>query len=149
MTKYAVKQPPGTRVFHATAALVAIVAWFVASNHCALAGFVPPPAADASAHSHCHGSSEKPADDQKERECDGSKCCNSLNAPTLALAKSVVTYDGAYVSAPEFAGFLRSPIAAQHDSASCELDTGPPGGTSFAESVLQRSILAHAPPFFA
>ena len=26
------------------------------------------------------------------------------------------------------------------------LDTGPPAGGSFAESVLQRSILAHAPP---
>ena len=27
-----------------------------------------------------------------------------------------------------------------------ELDTGPPFAGSFAESVLQRSILAHAPP---
>ena len=142
-------QPPGTRVFRATAALVAIVAWFVASNHCALAGFVPAPATDAAAHSHCHGSSEQPADEQKERECDGSKCCNSLNAPTLALAKSAVTYDSAYVSAPEFAVFLRCFAAAQHDSVRCELDTGPPGSTSFAESVLQRSILAHAPPFLA
>jgi hypothetical protein len=26
------------------------------------------------------------------------------------------------------------------------LDTGPPGALSFSESVLQRSILAHAPP---
>ena len=143
------KQPPGTRVFRATAALVAIVAWFVASNHCALAGFVPAPAVDASAHSHCHGSSEQPADGQKERECDGSKCCNSLTAPTLALAKSVVTYDSAHVSAPEFAGFLRCFAPAQHDSVRCELDTGPPGSRSFAESVLQRSVLAHAPPFLA
>ena len=137
------------RVFHAIAALVAIVAWFVASNHCALAGFAPLPTADASAHSHCHGSSDKPADEPKERECDGSKCCNSLNAPTLALAKSVATYDCAYVDAPEFAGFPRYLVAAQHDSERWELDTGPPRSTSFAESVLQRSILAHAPPFLA
>jgi hypothetical protein len=27
------------------------------------------------------------------------------------------------------------------------LDIGPPGALSFSESVLQRSILAHAPPF--
>ena len=134
------------RVFHAIAALVAIVAWFVASNHCAVAGFVPAPAVDAAAHSHCHGSSDKPADEPKERECDGSKCCNSLNAPTLALAKSIVAYDAAYVSAPEFAGFVPAVVAPQHDTASCELDTGPPGSISFAESVLQRSILAHAPP---
>ena len=26
------------------------------------------------------------------------------------------------------------------------LDTGPPGALSFSESVLQRSLLAHAPP---
>jgi hypothetical protein len=26
------------------------------------------------------------------------------------------------------------------------LDTGPPGSISFAELILQRSILAHAPP---
>ena len=30
-----------------------------------------------------------------------------------------------------------------------ELDTGPPGAGSFAETVLQRSILAHAPPSLA
>jgi hypothetical protein len=29
-----------------------------------------------------------------------------------------------------------------------ELDTGPPFVHTFAESVLQRSILAHAPPIF-
>jgi hypothetical protein len=28
-------------------------------------------------------------------------------------------------------------------------DTGPPGALSFSESVLQRSILAHAPPALA
>jgi hypothetical protein len=30
-----------------------------------------------------------------------------------------------------------------------ELDTGPPFANTFAESVLQRSILAHAPPHVA
>jgi hypothetical protein len=29
------------------------------------------------------------------------------------------------------------------------LDTGPPGAFSFAELILQRSLLAHAPPFGA
>jgi hypothetical protein len=29
-----------------------------------------------------------------------------------------------------------------------QLGTGPPSVSSFAESVLQRSILAHAPPVF-
>ena len=29
------------------------------------------------------------------------------------------------------------------------LDTGPPGAFSFAELILQQSLLAHAPPFLA
>jgi hypothetical protein len=29
------------------------------------------------------------------------------------------------------------------------LDTGPPGARSFAELILQRSLLAHAPPILA
>jgi hypothetical protein len=29
------------------------------------------------------------------------------------------------------------------------LDTGPPGARSFAELILQRSVLAHAPPVSA
>jgi hypothetical protein len=29
------------------------------------------------------------------------------------------------------------------------LDTGPPGAFSFAELILQQSLLAHAPPFVA
>ena len=38
--------------------------------------------------------------------------------------------------------------AAEPQLSSRELDTGPPFAGSFAESVLQRSILAHAPPVF-
>ena len=141
-------QPPGTRAFRATAALVAIVAWFVASNHCAVAGFVPAPAADAAAHSHCHGSSEQPANEPKERECDGSKCCNSLSAPSLAFAKDVVSYDATFVVAADYLTFEQSAFGCEHELPIAEIDTGPPRGDSFAESVLQRSILAHAPPSF-
>ncbi len=36
--------------------------------------------------------------------------------------------------------------AAETQLSPLELDTGPPFAGSFAESVLQRSILAHAPP---
>ena len=36
--------------------------------------------------------------------------------------------------------------AAETHLSPLELDTGPPFAGSFAESVLQRSVLAHAPP---
>jgi hypothetical protein len=36
--------------------------------------------------------------------------------------------------------------SAQHHVAPLLLDTGPPGACSFAELILQRSLLAHAPP---
>jgi hypothetical protein len=37
----------------------------------------------------------------------------------------------------------------QHATSPLLLDTGPPGARSFAELILQRSILAHAPPVSA
>lgn len=44
--------------------------------------------------------------------------------------------------------FAPAPVIAplQIARATLEFDTGPPGARTFAESVLQRSILAHAPP---
>lgn len=134
------------RLFSATVSLVALAAWLVASNHCAIAGSMPKRTADQPAHAHCHGSDEAPAEQEKEGECDGSKCCKSLSAPTLAFAKSILTLDGGVCTAAELPLAEPAFSSAQHDSPTAELDTGPPATTSFAESVLQRSLLAHAPP---
>ncbi len=139
------KQPLCTRLFRATFSLVAVAAWLLASNHCALAGLTPAPK-EAVATSHCHGSSDAPAPDEKERDCDGSKCCNSLAAPSLAFAKDVVNYDAAFFIAADYPPFEQSVLGYEHEAPIAEIDTGPPRSDSFAESVLQRSILAHAPP---
>lgn len=139
------KQPLRSRLFSATLSLVALAAWSLASNHCALAGLMPA-AKEAVAISHCHGSSDEPAPEEKERDCDGSKCCNLLSAPSLAFAKDVVSYDATLFIAADYRAFERCVLGGEHGAPIAEIDTGPPRSDSFAESVLQRSILAHAPP---
>ena len=149
LTSCLVKQPLRTRLFNVSVSLVTLAGWVFASNHCALADILPKPQAQAEV-SHCHASPEAPAEEgDKERECDGSKCCKSLNAPTLAFAKSFVSYDmGAWLPT-DYQLFAQHLSAVQHAIDVWELDTGPPPSLSFAESVLQRSILAHAPPSLA
>jgi hypothetical protein len=139
------------RLFHATFSLVALAAWLVASNHCAIGSFMPAQAeAAATAHQHC--ASEQPAaptDSEKDPSCDGSKCCKSLSAPTIAFAKNPVQFDTlSWTDAPLFAA-IAAPAGEDHHLPISEFDTGPPERPSFAESVLQRSILAHAPPLVA
>ena len=139
------KQPLSTRLFSATFSLVALASWLLASNHCALAGMMPLPQ-EAAVTSHCHGSPEAPAPADEERDCDGSKCCKSLSVPSLAFAKTVVSYDTTLFTATDYPAFSVRALGSEHDSVIAEIDTGPPRSDSFAESVLQRSILAHAPP---
>ena len=74
-----------------------------------------------------------------------SPCCKLLRATLVQPAQFVAqTYLTASLQSwfnviVIFPGQLR-----WHQS--FELDTGPPFSESFAESVLQRSILVHAPP---
>jgi hypothetical protein len=121
--------------------------WLVASNHCALGNFIPATPEAPNAHEHCAGEKPSPASESESTGCDGSKCCKALNAPQ-ALAKSPLQLDPSYVQVQLASALVAAP-SAQHDAPISELDTGPPGRISFAESVLQRSLLAHAPPVLA
>ena len=75
-------------------------------------------------------------------------CCKTLN---------VVTPDGAKLPVAAQGDVLKAPLVlllAISISVSCEVnaapETGPPPDVpSFAEVVLQRSLLSHAPPFAA
>jgi len=123
-------------------ALVTATAWFLAANHCAVANFAPRPAE----HEHC--ALDVPADKGKPNDCDGLNCCKSLSAPA-AFAKKLVGYDKAFFTLQDYiVGEFAFPTD-QHDALISELDTGPPPAHCFAESVLQRSLLAHAPPFLS
>ncbi len=123
--------------------LIGLVAWFAIFNHCALGAFVA--TRSASVPSHC-ASHQTPAEQQKGEEMP---CCKTLQA-VVAPAKANVGYDASDFVLKEYplAAILLAAISA-HDAQSAALDTGPPGAVSFSESVLQRSIFAHAPPVLA
>ena len=131
----------------ATVALVAL-SWLAVSNHCAL-GLAAietnsSDAVSAPAHDCCASGvagQPKPAKDP------ATPCCKTLQALSVSPAKSfeasVTIFFGRPLacSTPTIATPRVAPIAYRF------LNTGPPGGKSFTESVLQRSLLAHAPPF--
>jgi hypothetical protein len=142
-----VKGRTAKRLFGAIVSTVVVLAWLAASNHCAVAGLLPAPSA-AGEHEHCPGH-EAPAKQDKDGGCDGQNCCKSLSVPFTALAKNQLTYDATSFLTAEYPATSLSRLSEQRDAPILELDTGPPGPCSFAELVLQRSVLAHAPPLFA
>ena len=75
-------------------------------------------------------------------------CCKTL-AATRALAITYAAKDCFAVGQIEFCDDRSVIFPAVHLTAGVVLDTGPPGAPTFAELVLQRSVLAHAPPFLA
>lgn len=137
------KQQALTRVLSTMVALATTVAWFLAANHCAVVCLLPNTSA-SSEHEHC-AASDAPADNDQPAGCDNLNCCKSLSAPAN-FAKKLVGYDRAFYTLKDYvvSEFIFS--SDQHDALISELDTGPPRPHSFAESVLQRSLLAHAPP---
>jgi hypothetical protein len=145
MTSYLVKQRPLARLLSTTITLLTVVAWFLAANHCAVACFAAPLTAVPGAHEHCAGSSDKPADQEQPNDCDSLNCCKSLSAPA-SFAKKLAGYDEAFYTLKNYVVSEIVFADEQHDASISELDTGPPPAHCFAESVLQRSLLAHAPP---
>lgn len=133
------------RVSTAVIALVTATAWFLAANHCAVASLTAPLSEVSTGHEHCGGSSDAPADKQEPNDCDGLNCCKSLSAPA-SFAKKLVGYDKAFYMLKDYVVSEIVFADEQHDASISELDTGPPPAHCFAESVLQRSLLAHAPP---
>jgi hypothetical protein len=124
-------------------AVVAIVvcSWIAISNHCAFAATAT---RNDSAQAACPFHS-KPAK-QKEQSSQV-QCCKILRAVMPAVAKCWARDDAKFedvdVRVEEFALFAR---LANAQASSSSLDTGPPEAHSFAELILQRSLLAHAPP---
>ncbi len=122
---------------------IAICSWFAISNHCALAAVATK---TDSAQSECPFHS-KPA--KQKQEPSQLQCCKILRAVVVAKTKSWARDDSKFSDAPlrveEYAHLALSHNAQE----SLPLDTGPPAARSFAELILQRSLLAHAPPVVA
>jgi len=123
--------------------VVTSLAWISISNHCALGALIAN-TNSVVAPMRCHGNQPAPSKKSGEEEMP---CCKLLRATVTSDAKIVqvagknflpaqITIIAEIIFANE-AKLHRTPL---------ELDTGPPFAESFAESVLQRSILAHAPP---
>ena len=139
-----------TAFFHSYAlrlpvVVIAAAAWFALSNHCALAGIEHA----SKMPMHCHGAATTDHAPSKQDDRGGVECCKSLRATLLTSAKSVASLDE-FLFAPYkyFVGVVEMPNAVEQ-AGFFEWDTGPPPALSFSESVLQRSILAHAPPSLA
>ena len=125
--------------------VIAAIGWLAISNHCAIAameGAAKIPTA------HCHGS---PAGNQLPEKGgqSGMECCKVLRATLLTLSKNLAACDRLTFTAHTYVVGLIPRADEPRPVSIFEWDTGPPGAGSFAESVLQRSILAHAPPSLA
>ena len=136
------------KAFQATVVAVSMLAWFLATNHCVLAS-APEHLVQAQANdgmpADCPMHSQQPSS-QPEKPNDGDlPCCKHLRATPVGAAKFAANpmWLGAFVTFFRMAVPEVAPDLAQF---SVFLDTGPPGERSFAELVLQRSLLAHAPP---
>jgi len=118
-----------------------MAAWFSISNHCALGGLIAKTDSPV-ARTHCHGSQPTPSKKSSE---GGMPCCKMLRATLASEAKVVEVASTTFLPIQDWI-VAELTSAAEAQASPLELDTGPPFAGSFAESVLQRSILAHAPP---
>jgi hypothetical protein len=126
---------------------LAAVSWLAVSNHCALGlSAIEAHDADGVAEHDCCAS-DVPAQPKPAKD-SAAPCCKTLRALSVTPVHAFNASATIAVGAPlDFATILAPPRPAV--AAYQFLDTGPPGGRTFAEVVLQRSLLAHAPPFLS
>ena len=119
------------------------LAWLAISNHCAIAAMEM--AAKPEGVPHCHSApTEKPV--PTKRGQSAVECCKILRATLLTPSKKVAAFDQWNFTLQKYVIALVSLSLPLVVHLPLELDTGPPFAVSFAESVLHRSLLAHAPP---
>lgn len=136
---------PSPKVSRILIVLLSGVAWFSISNHCALGALVTPKTHFATTLMHCH-SSQQPAPSKKSGDED-MPCCKVLRATLTANVQTPVTQESGLAAAQRFVIAELLPLNdGQLQPLPEEVDTGPPFVSSFAELILQRSLLSHAPP---
>src|SRR5262249_20336274 len=120
---------------------IVICAWIAVSNHCAFASVAT---GIDKGQTECPFHS-KPAK-QKEQSAQV-QCCKILRAVVFAKTKNWARNDTKFCDAnfPVHADTVV--IYSPRSVAPLLLDTGLPDRLSFAELILQSSLLAHAPPF--
>jgi hypothetical protein len=122
---------------------ITIFSWFSISNHCAFAGMATKSESTLAA---CPFHS-KPA--KQKEQSPQVQCCKILRAVAPTISKSWARSGGD--SSDIYFRLEDCRLLAHFRDALAPLllDTGPPGAHSFAELILQQSLLAHAPPTVA
>ena len=122
---------------------IAICSWIAVSNHCAFA---------AVASEIDKGQTECPFHSKPAKQKEQSsqvQCCKVLRAVVFAKTKDWARDDAKFCDANFPVQARTFVVYPSRAVAPLLLDTGPPGAFSFAELILQRSLLAHAPPLSA
>ena len=131
------------------AVLMALFGWLVLSNHCALSEMLAGRAASApSADGGCCHQNSAPRNDEKPRPPVPHGCCKTLKVamPDGAKLPSAATAELTPVLVELFQ--MLSLVLDSENAAA--LSTGPvPDVPDFADLVLNRSLLSHAPPALA
>ncbi|MEO6754650.1 MAG: hypothetical protein ABIP85_22970 [Chthoniobacteraceae bacterium] len=136
------------RPTRALLAVLMLLGWVTATNHCALGLMQNSPLAKAEHAKCCSGKSAPAKNDQPPG--GARECCKSIHAVPLPDAKGLVKYDGSHFAVHAFALLtVLGSEAVALDALATLHDHGPPRAESFAELVLQRSLPGNAPPFTA
>lgn len=139
---------PRTHRFRAATLLAAACVWLVNVTLCC--ELMGKPVSEPADHA-CHGHNEEGKDpSQHDRHADGA-CCVGIKAFPAQGAADELTLAGAPAAwVPVIFQAAQNEILAVGATPSvCAQGTGPPGRTSFAILVLQRSLPGRAPPVVA
>lgn len=121
-----------------------LLSWLVVTNHCAL-GFMQAALSAKAEHAHCHAAT---SDDGQKAPADGMReCCRVIKASLADTTEFKV--DAAKLQLQAFVILQELVAPVQNPAPAFIHDHGPPRVISFAEGVLQRSLLSHAPPTLA
>jgi len=124
--------------------VVMAISWFALVNHCELAAATEPKPAQT--HNCCEKGNVGDKPPLKDDQDKSIECCKGGHPAISPIAKKPVNRDFSLTA--HFYVIALAPFPnGSSATAVPELDTGPPFAGSFAEVVLQRSILAHAPPY--
>jgi hypothetical protein len=120
--------------------VMTVASWVAISNHCTFATLASKTNVVGAACPF-HSKPDKQRQDKSQAQC-----CKILRALVSAQSKTwarddTIVFDISF-PVPQYAltkylAWAVTPLL---------LDTGPPGAFSFAELILQQSLLAHAPP---
>jgi hypothetical protein len=132
-----------SRIVQWAIVLLVIFSWIAISNHCAFGAVTAQTEASPVA---CPFHS-KPS--RQKEQSTKLQCCKILRAVVSTGAKGWARDHTSFSDVDLYFGKLALIATSRNASLPLLLDTGPPGARSFAELILQRSILAHAPPFLA